>query len=120
VENDLRRAADASADLVVRRYFDDDGRLTVMPAKLSRQLAVLDLVAQRFVPGVQYTEVEVNRELMTVFDDYVSLRRGLVDHGLLDRADGRYWRIGGTVPIDAPTTDEKPQGDASADPRARP
>ncbi len=57
-------------------------------------------MAQRFVPGVRYTETEVNRELMAIYPDYVSLRRGLVDHGLMDRADGRYWRCGGTVEVD--------------------
>jgi len=45
VGDELRRAADASADLVVTRYFDNEGRLTAMPDKLSRQAAVLDIVA---------------------------------------------------------------------------
>ena len=103
MEDDLQRAAAQNADAVVRRFFDSAGHLKNLPAKQSRQLAVFDLIAQRFVPGVRYTETEVNHELMQVFDDYVSLRRGLVDFGLLDRADGRYWRSwGGTVPVDAP------------------
>ena len=100
--DDLQRAAAQNADAVVRRFFDSAGRLKNLPAKQSRQLAVFDLIAQRFVPGVRYTETEVNHELMQVFDDYVSLRRGLVDFGLLDRADGRYWRSGGTVAVDDP------------------
>lgn len=99
--DDLQRAAAQNADAVLRRFFDPAGRLKNLPAKQSRQLAVFDLIAQRFVPGVRYTEIEVNHELMQVFDDYVSLRRGLVDFGLLDRADGQYWRSGGTVPVDA-------------------
>jgi AcrR family transcriptional regulator len=102
VVDDLQRAAAQNADAVVRRFFDSAGRLKNLPAKQSRQLAVFDLIAQRFVPGVRYTETEVNHELMQVFDDYVSLRRGLVDFGLLDRADGRYWRSGGTVAVDDP------------------
>ncbi len=93
------RAAEAQRDLVTRRYFDNEGRLTSMPAKLSRQAVLFDLIAQRFVPGVRYTEPEVNRELMTIWPDYVSLRRGLVDHGMLDRAAGQYWRSGGTVDV---------------------
>ncbi len=97
--DDLRRAAAQNADVVVRRFFDANGRLKQLPAKQSRQLAVFELIAQRFVPGVRYTEIEVNRELMQVYDDYVSLRRGLVDFGLLDRANGQYWRSGGTVSV---------------------
>ena len=97
--DELQRAAAAQSDSVLRRFFGPDGRLTSMPAKQSRKLAVFDLIAQRFVPGVRYTELEVNRELMQVYDDYVSLRRGLVDFGMLDRADGWYWRSGGSVDI---------------------
>ena len=101
--DDLQQAAAQNSELVLRRYFDADGRLKQMPAKQSRQLAVFDLIAQRFTPGVRYSEIEVNRELMAVYDDYVSLRRGLVDFGLLDRADGQYWRSGGTVVVTGPT-----------------
>ena len=97
--DELQRAAAAQSDSVLRRFFGPDGRLITMPAKQSRKLAVFDLIAQRFVPGVRYAELEVNRELMQVYDDYVSLRRGLVDFGMLDRADGWYWRSGGSVDI---------------------
>lgn len=99
MSDDFQRAVAANADAVLRRFFDPDGRLKTLPAKQSRQLAVYDLIAQRFVPGVRYTEIEVNRELMGVYSDYVTLRRGLVDYGLLDRANGEYWRSGGTVPV---------------------
>jgi AcrR family transcriptional regulator len=99
VSDEFQRAAAANADVVLRRFFDADGRLITLPAKQSRQLAVYDLIAQRFVPGVRYTELEVNRELMAVYDDYVTLRRGLIDFGLMDRADGNYWRSGGTVKL---------------------
>ena len=98
MNDDLQRAAAANADAVLRRFFDADGRLKTLPAKQSRQLAVYDLIAQRFIPGVRYTELEVNRQLMGVYHDYVTLRRGLIDFGLMDRAAGEYWRSGGTVP----------------------
>ena len=32
-----------------------------------------------------------------VYPDYATLRRYLVDEGLLTRADGVYWRTGGRV-----------------------
>ena len=99
MSDEFQRAAAANADAVLRRFFDADGRLITLPAKQSRQLAVYDLIAQRFVPGVRYTEIEVNRELMSIYDDYVTLRRGLIDFGLMDRANGQYWRSGGSVPI---------------------
>lgn len=118
MSDDLQRAAERHRDVVLRRFFDEAGRLTSMPAKQSRQLAVFDLIAQKFVPGVRYTEVEVNRELIPLYDDYVTLRRGLVDYGLLDRADGEYWRIGGTVDVGVDVGDEV--GDDVADPEPAP
>ena len=97
--DEFLRAAESQRDLVRQRYFDEDGRLHTMPRKQSRKLAVLDVIASRFVPGVHYLEVEVNRELIGIYSDYVTLRRALIDFGLMDRADGRYWRSGGTVEI---------------------
>lgn len=76
-----------------------DGRITTMPAKRSKRLVLLDYVAGLFEVGVHYTELEVNSTLRPVFDDYVALRRYLVDEGFLARADGEYWRSGGTVEI---------------------
>jgi len=35
--------------------------------------------------------------LRAFWPDYAALRRYLVDEGFLDRADGVYWRAGGTV-----------------------
>ncbi len=93
------RAAQRSRDLVLLRYFDSDGRLITMPAKQSRKLAVLDIVAGRFIPGVHYSETEVNRELIGLHQDYVTLRRALIDFGLMDRAGGEYWRSGGSVEL---------------------
>lgn len=88
-----------SSDAWLQRYFDEDGRLHTMPRKQSRKMAVLDVIAARFIPGVHYLEVEVNRELIGIYEDYVTLRRALIDFGLMDRADGQYWRSGGTVEI---------------------
>jgi len=118
VVDERQPSATLGPDAVVRRFFDSAGRLKNLPAKQSRQLAVFDLIAQRFVPGVRYTEIEVNHELMQVYDDYVSLRRGLVDFGLLDRANGEYWRSGGTVPVDP--VDAGPPSTAGPAPSDRP
>ena len=74
-----------------------NGRLEQMPAKRSRRLVVLDQVARTFEPGHRSPEREVNDVLRSFWPDYAALRRYLVDEGFLDRADGVYWRAGGTV-----------------------
>ena len=60
------------------RPYVRDGRISVMPARRSVRLLLLDHVAQAFEPG----------------------RRYLVDEELMSRTpDGTYWRSGGTVAI---------------------
>lgn len=84
----------------VRRVLDvhvRDGRLVSIPTKRSRRLVVLDIVAQRFEPGVRYTERQVNASLAAVHPDTAALRRHLVDEGFLARDHGEYWRTGGSV-----------------------
>jgi len=87
--------ADPPAQL---RAFIRDGRITAVPAKRTRRRLLLDEVAQAFEPGRRYPESAVNEILKSVFDDYCTLRRYLVDEAFLSRtAAGIYWRVGGTV-----------------------
>ena len=82
------------------RPFVRDGRISAMPAKHAVRLLLLDRVAQAFEPGRRYPEAAVNAILKDLYDDYVTLRRYLVDEELLSRTnDGTYWRSGGTVPV---------------------
>ena len=85
----------------VERAFWDDGRLIRLPVKRTKRLLVLDRLAQRFEPGRAYLEAHVNQILIPAHPDYAMLRRALVDEGFLDRENGWYWRVGGTVPADA-------------------
>jgi len=79
------------------RVFVGDGRIQALPAKQSRRLLLLDKIAQAFEPGVRYPERDVSLFLGALHGDYAALRRYLVDEEFLDRADGVYWRIGGST-----------------------
>jgi hypothetical protein len=81
---------------ILRRYFRG-GRLTHIPSQLSRRRVVLDRLAQEFDVGSRYSERRVNAILRRFHEDVASLRRFLVDEGFLDRAEGEYWRSGGSV-----------------------
>jgi hypothetical protein len=70
-----------------------------VPAVRSKPLVVLDHVARVFEPGVRYPEADVNAMLAAFFADYAALRRYLVDEGFLARAEGAYWRTGGSVDL---------------------
>lgn len=81
------------------RVFLGNGKVAVMPAKQSRRRLLLDVIAQGFELGVRYPERDVNAFLSAIHLDHAALRRHLVDDGFLSRADGQYWRSGGTVPF---------------------
>lgn len=88
---------DPATNPVLRVFLDEGGRVRAMPAKWSKRLVVLDYVAQVFEPGVRYSEAEASAMLRAFHPDYAMLRRYLVDEGFVERADGMYWRSGGTV-----------------------
>jgi len=89
--NDLRRAGfDGPADLAP---FFRDGRLEIIPAAQDRRLALLRYIADRFSPERDYAEDAVNRVLQAVHGDHATLRRYLVDAGLLSRARNTYRRV---------------------------
>lgn len=72
-----------------------DGRLTEMPTRPTRRLALLaHLTGRAFERGVVYTEPEVNIALKQYWDDCAALRRYLVENGYLTRsADGTSYRV---------------------------
>jgi hypothetical protein len=72
-------------------------RLIRIPSSHGKRLVLLERLALEFEPGRRYDEAEVNAILNRFHDDHASLRRHLVDEGLLDREAGRYWRAGGRV-----------------------
>ena len=88
--NEVRRAAfDGPPELAA---FFRNGRLETIPAGRDRRRAVLVHLAARFAADRDYAEDEVNRILLDVHSDHATLRRYLVDAGLLRREGGVYRR----------------------------
>ncbi len=94
------RAAPADEREAVLMRFFDGTKLRSIPTVRSKRLVVLDHIVQDFDPGRRYKERAVNDMLRNYYDDVASLRRYLVDEGLLSRAGGYYWRSGGTFEVD--------------------
>ena len=84
----------APAELTVRarkalEHFDAAGRLVRWPQKLSVQRLALWVMWTRFDGRRVYTEAEVNRVLKAwhLYGDHATLRRELINHRLMTRAD---------------------------------
>ncbi len=86
------RALPAFEAKVLRAFFDGD-RLVSIPAQEKKKLVVLRYLLERcFAEDRAYPEKEVNQRLALFHPDVASLRRHLVDHGLVTRAAGVYRR----------------------------
>jgi DNA-binding transcriptional regulator YhcF (GntR family) len=78
----------------VLEAFFRHGRLEKLPAQHKKRLIVLEQFALRFEPRRRYGEQEVTGLILPVFDDYCTIRRLLVDEGLIRREGACYWREG--------------------------
>jgi DNA-binding CsgD family transcriptional regulator len=81
---------------VLRKYFPDGphGELLELPRKEKRKIIVLRQIMARFQADKRYSEKEVNEILRSALtDDYVTLRRYLIEYGFMDRKDdgSEYW-----------------------------
>ncbi len=80
---------------ILSDYFEGgtEGRLREFPKKEKRKVAILRQISKRFELNRKYTEKEVNEILQRVYDDYVTLRRYLIEYGFMDRFDdgSYYW-----------------------------
>jgi hypothetical protein len=92
---DEDRASDAGFDARVLRAFIRDGRLVSIPARdKRRQVVYRYLRDQVFTEDRPYPEREVNQRLALFHPDVATIRRGMVDAGLVTREAGTYRRRG--------------------------
>lgn len=68
-------------------------KLKLFPAKDKKKVVVLTKIAEQFEKGRDYTEKEINDILMPIYDEYIIIRRYLIEYGFIDRkTDGsKYW-----------------------------
>jgi hypothetical protein len=80
---------------VLKAYLNADGTIKQIPQEGKKLLVILNYVLPAFAFDAAYTEKEVNTILRRFHADTASLRRALVDRGMLAReSDGsKYWRI---------------------------
>ncbi|HEY2791252.1 MAG TPA: DUF2087 domain-containing protein [Micromonosporaceae bacterium] len=87
------------AKAAVLRAFIRDGRLVSIPAAHGKRQIILEHIAACFEPGVRYPEAAVDAVLRAWHEDYVSLRRYLIDGDFMSREDNVYWRSGGLFEV---------------------
>jgi len=96
---------------VLKTYFPEgtDGLLNTLDMKEKNKLIVLREITKRFEDEKFYNEKEVNEILKTAHEDFVTLRRYLIEYGFMDRKpDGsRYWLKEGLPEMEEENMDRK-------------
>ena len=77
----------------VLNTFVENGRIRAITTKRKKRQVVLRWLVEHFEMGVKYPEAEMNKRLTNFNPDYAALRRYLVEEGLMQRANGIYWRV---------------------------
>jgi len=75
----------------VLRAFLDGERLVRIPSTQKKRLVVLEWLVQHFEAGRRYSELELNEILKRHHPDCATLRREMVEHGLMERDRSVYW-----------------------------
>lgn len=68
-------------------------KLKSFSPKEKKKLVILKKLSEQFEPGKQYSEKEVNVVLQSVYEDYATLRRYLIEYGFMERTNdcNMYW-----------------------------
>lgn len=77
----------------ILRIFFRKGRLTKLPVQKKKQLVVINEFAKKFKSGVKYPELKVDEIIRESYDDYCTIRRLLVEEGIMKRERQIYWLI---------------------------
>lgn len=83
---------DEAARKALRPFFDGD-RITALPPYGKKFQMLIEWLVTHFDSGVRYTEQEVNAIITQYHGDYATLRRAMIDAGLMEREHGIYWRV---------------------------
>ena len=68
-------------------------RLKTFPRKEKKKIIILTKISEQLEKGKRYTEKELNQILKGIYEDYVVIRRYLVDYGFMERTNDckEYW-----------------------------
>ena len=77
---------------VLRNFFAGE-RLREIPASFKAFQVVLRWLARQFEPGVRYHERDLNEMIKRYHPDCATLRRGMIDAGLMQRENNVYWLV---------------------------
>jgi hypothetical protein len=83
---------DEASRKILRPFFDGE-QIVNLPENPKKFRLLLDWLVTNFAVDEQYDEKEVNKIIKRFHEDSATLRRAMVDAGLMQRDHGTYWRV---------------------------
>lgn len=75
---------------VLKAFFKKD-KLLKLPVQHKKKMIVLDEFIKKFKPGKKYNEEKVNDLIMESYEDYCTIRRLMIEEGIMVRENQVYW-----------------------------
>jgi hypothetical protein len=82
---------DAYDRKVLKEFTNQDGSIKSFPAQKKKMDVLLGFVAKSFDLEKKFSEKKVNELLIFFHEDFVTLRRELIDINYMARENGEYW-----------------------------
>ena len=68
-------------------------KLIQLPVQKKKRIIILDEFAKKFKSGKKYAEEDVNELIKQNYDDYCTIRRLLIEEGIMKRDKQFFWLI---------------------------
>ncbi len=75
----------------VLKTFVKNKRLTKLPVQRKKKLIILDEFVKKFESGKKYAENEVDSLINETYEDHCTIRRLLIEEGIMQRENQIYW-----------------------------
>lgn len=86
---------DNEREKIITTFFTSQNPLILksFSMKEKKKLVILKIISEQFEANKRYTEKEVNKLLKSIYKDYATIRRYLIEYGFMDRTQDckEYW-----------------------------
>jgi hypothetical protein len=66
--------------------------LIKLPVQRKKKLIIIEEFLKKFRSDKKYSEIEVNDLILEQYDDYCTIRRTMIEEGMMRRKDQIYWK----------------------------
>lgn len=84
--DDRYNITEEDKEKTIKTYMKENGSLKQFPAKEKKKIILLREIMKNFQPNRDYDENEVNQVLESIYSDFPTLRRALIEYGFMERS----------------------------------